>query len=37
MEATGGNKSRAAELLELSYPSLLSKLKQMDGEESSGF
>ncbi len=27
MEATGGNKSRAAELLEISYPSLLSKLK----------
>jgi two-component system response regulator AtoC len=35
MEATGGNKSRAAELLELSYPSLLSKLKLMDGGESS--
>ncbi len=27
MEAVGGNKSRAAELLEISYPSLLSKLK----------
>lgn len=28
MEATGGNKSKAAELLELSYPSLLSKIKE---------
>jgi DNA-binding protein Fis len=27
MEVTGGNKSRAAELLEISYPSLLSKLQ----------
>jgi two-component system response regulator AtoC len=33
MEATGGNKSRAAELLEISYPSLLSKLKQQGEEE----
>ncbi len=28
LEATGGNKSRAAELLEISYPSLLSKIKE---------
>jgi len=28
MEATGGNKSKAAELLEVSYPSLLSKIKE---------
>jgi len=28
MEATGGNKSRASELLEISYPSLLSKIKE---------
>jgi two-component system response regulator AtoC len=28
MESTGGNKSRAAELLEISYPSLLSKIKE---------
>jgi two-component system response regulator AtoC len=28
MEAAGGNKSRAAELLEISYPSLLSKLQE---------
>ncbi len=28
MEATGGNKSRAAQLLELSYPALLAKLKE---------
>lgn len=28
MEATGGNKSKAAQLLELSYPALLSKLKE---------
>lgn len=28
MEAAGGNKSRAAQLLELSYPALLSKLKE---------
>jgi two-component system, NtrC family, response regulator AtoC len=30
LEATGGNKSRASELLELSYPSLLSKIKEYD-------
>ncbi|MGR0480907.1 MAG: sigma-54-dependent transcriptional regulator [Candidatus Electronema sp. V4] len=35
MEATGGNKSRAAELLEISYPSLLSKLKQPESDDSS--
>lgn len=28
LEAAGGNKSRAAELLEISYPSLLSKIKE---------
>ena len=28
MEATGGNKSKAAQLLELSYPALLGKLKE---------
>lgn len=28
LESTGGNKSRAAELLEISYPSLLSKIKE---------
>ena len=28
MENTGGNKSKAAQLLELSYPALLSKLKE---------
>ena len=28
MEHTGGNKTRAAQLLELSYPALLSKLKE---------
>ncbi len=28
MEATGGNKTRAAQLLELSYPALLAKLKE---------
>ncbi|MCW5199376.1 sigma-54-dependent Fis family transcriptional regulator [Desulfobulbus sp. F1] len=33
MEATGGNKSRAAELLEISYPSLLGKLKLPDEAE----
>ena len=27
LQATGGNKSKAAELLEISYPSLLSKIK----------
>jgi two-component system response regulator AtoC len=32
METTGGNKSRAAELLEISYPSLLSKLKLLCDE-----
>lgn len=29
LETTGGNKSKAAELLEISYPSLLSKLQSM--------
>ena len=28
LESTGGNKSRAAKLLEISYPSLLSKIKE---------
>jgi len=28
LDATGGNKSRASELLEISYPSLLSKIKK---------
>ncbi len=28
LEATGGNKSRASELLEISYPSLLAKIKE---------
>ncbi len=28
LEATGGNKSKAAELLEISYPSLLGKIKE---------
>ncbi|WP_319585223.1 sigma-54 dependent transcriptional regulator [uncultured Desulfobulbus sp.] len=28
LEATGGNKSKASELLEISYPSLLSKIKE---------
>lgn len=28
LEATGGNKSQASELLEISYPSLLAKIKQ---------
>ena len=28
MEHTGGNKTKAAQLLELSYPALLSKLKE---------
>ncbi len=32
LTATGGNKSRAAELLEISYPSLLNKIKAIDGE-----
>jgi len=31
MEHTGGNKSKAANLLELSYPALLSKLKEYVG------
>lgn len=30
LEATGGNKSKAADLLELSYPSLLAKIKEYD-------
>jgi len=30
MEATGGNKSKAAQLLELSYPALLAKLKEYE-------
>ena len=30
LQATGGNKSKAAELLEISYPSLLSKIKDYD-------
>jgi len=30
LDATGGNRSRAAELLELSFPSLLSKIKDYD-------
>ena len=33
MEASGGNKSKAAHLLEVSYPSLLSKLKQYNLHE----
>ena len=32
MEHTGGNKSKAAQLLELSYPALLSKLKEYEPE-----
>ncbi|MGW8161414.1 MAG: helix-turn-helix domain-containing protein [Desulfobulbales bacterium] len=28
LDAVGGNKSRAAEVLEISYPSLLSKIKK---------
>ena len=28
MEHTGGNKTKAAQLLELSYPALLAKLKE---------
>lgn len=30
LEATGGNKSKAADLLEISYPSLLNKIKKYD-------
>jgi two-component system response regulator AtoC len=30
LQATGGNKSKAAELLELSYPSLLAKIKEYE-------
>ena len=30
LEATGGNKSKAADLLELSYPSLLAKIKEYE-------
>ncbi|MGD9948933.1 MAG: sigma-54-dependent transcriptional regulator [Desulfobulbus sp.] len=30
MDATGGNKSKAAQLLELSYPALLAKLKEYE-------
>jgi two-component system response regulator AtoC len=30
LEKTGGNKTRAAEILEISYPSLLSKIKEYD-------
>ena len=30
MEHTGGNKTKAAQLLELSYPALLSKLKEYE-------
>jgi two-component system response regulator AtoC len=30
LDATGGNKSKASELLELSYPSLLSKIKEYE-------
>jgi two-component system response regulator AtoC len=33
MAAVGGNKSRAAERLEISYPSLISKLKQTEKDE----
>jgi len=32
LDATGGNKSRAAEILEISYPSLLSKIKKYNLE-----
>ena len=34
LESTGGNKSKAAELLEISYPSLLQKIKQYDLDKS---
>ena len=30
LEACGGNKSKASELLEISYPSLLQKIKLYD-------
>ena len=30
LQATGGNKSKAAELLEISYPSLLAKIKEYE-------
>ncbi len=33
LEKTGGNKSRASELLEISYPSLLSKIKKYSLEQ----
>ncbi len=33
LEATGGNKSKAAGLLEISYPSLLSKIKEFMGPD----
>ena len=35
LQATGGNKSKASELLEISYPSLLSKIKEYGVESSS--
>ncbi|OQX14749.1 MAG: hypothetical protein BWK76_14195, partial [Desulfobulbaceae bacterium A2] len=39
LEATGGNRTRAAELLELSYPSLLAKMREygLDGRSSRPF
>ncbi len=36
LEKTGGNKSRAAQLLEISYPSLLSKIKEYGVEKDRG-
>ncbi|MDH3346994.1 MAG: sigma-54 dependent transcriptional regulator [Desulfobulbaceae bacterium] len=36
MEATGGNKSKAAGLLEISYPSLLNKLKEFNANKLGG-
>lgn len=33
LETTSGNKSKASELLEISYPALLSKIKELDCEE----
>lgn len=33
LEHTAGNKSRAAEILEISYPSLLAKIKELDERE----